>query len=69
MKTNTADLSKELKKYFGFSTFKGQQEEIIKNLLEGKDIFVLMPTGGRSHTPTQNSTVTVPLHTCIAVTN
>lgn len=46
MKTNTADLSKELKKYFGFSTFKGQQEEIIKNLLEGKDIFVLMPTGG-----------------------
>ncbi|MDN5578253.1 MAG: DNA helicase RecQ, partial [Chryseobacterium sp.] len=40
------DLSKELKKYFGFSTFKGQQEEIIKNLLEGKDIFVLMPTGG-----------------------
>ena len=46
MKTNTADLSKELKKYFGFSTFKGQQVEIIKNLLEGKDIFVLMPTGG-----------------------
>ncbi|MCQ4034591.1 DNA helicase RecQ [Kaistella montana] len=46
MKTNTADLSKELKKYFGFSTFKGQQEEIVKNLLEGKDIFVLMPTGG-----------------------
>ena len=46
MKTNTADLSKELKKYFGFSTFKGQQEEIIKNLLDGKDIFVLMPTGG-----------------------
>ncbi len=46
MKTITADLSKELKKYFGFSTFKGQQEEIIKNLLEGKDIFVLMPTGG-----------------------
>ncbi|AYO57429.1 DNA helicase RecQ [Chryseobacterium sp. 6424] len=46
MKKNTADLSKELKKYFGFSTFKGQQEEIIKNLLQGKDIFVLMPTGG-----------------------
>ncbi|MCP2038747.1 DNA helicase RecQ [Chryseobacterium sp. HSC-36S06] len=46
MKTKTADLSKELKKYFGFSTFKGQQESIIKNLLEGKDIFVLMPTGG-----------------------
>ncbi|TXF79030.1 DNA helicase RecQ [Chryseobacterium sp.] len=46
MKTHTADLSKELKKYFGFSTFKGHQEEIIKDLLEGKDIFVLMPTGG-----------------------
>ena len=46
MKTKNADLSKELKKYFGFSTFKGQQEAIIKNLLDGKDIFVLMPTGG-----------------------
>ena len=46
MNTISADLSKELKKYFGFSKFKGQQEEIIKNLLEGKDIFVLMPTGG-----------------------
>lgn len=46
MNTNNADLSKELKKHFGFSTFKGQQEEIIKNLLAGEDIFVLMPTGG-----------------------
>ena len=46
MKTKNADLSKELKKYFGFSTFKGQQEAIIKNLLDGEDIFVLMPTGG-----------------------
>ncbi len=46
MKTKNADLKKELKKYFGFSKFKGQQEEIIENLLEGKDIFVLMPTGG-----------------------
>lgn len=35
-----------MKKYFGFSTFKGQQEQIIDNLLNGKDIFVLMPTGG-----------------------
>ena len=48
MKTKNADLSKELKKYFGFSTFKGQQEAIIKNLLDGKDIFVLMPTGGEN---------------------
>lgn len=46
MKTNTADLPKLLKKYFGFSTFKGHQEVIIQNLLDGKDIFVLMPTGG-----------------------
>lgn len=35
-----------LKKYFGFTSFKGNQEEIIKNVLEGKDAFVLMPTGG-----------------------
>ena len=46
MNTKNTDLSKELKKYFGFSKFKGQQEEIIKMLLNGKDIFVLMPTGG-----------------------
>ena len=35
-----------LKKYFGFDTFKGNQEKIIKNVLEGRDTFVLMPTGG-----------------------
>ncbi len=35
-----------LKKYFGFDTFKGNQELIIKNVLEGRDTFVLMPTGG-----------------------
>jgi ATP-dependent DNA helicase RecQ len=40
------DLSKELKKYFGFSAFKGQQEQIIQSLLDKKDVFVLMPTGG-----------------------
>lgn len=40
------DLSSELKRYFGFDTFKGHQEAIIRNLLDGHDTFVLMPTGG-----------------------
>lgn len=40
------DLTEALKKYFGFSTFKGQQELIISTLLNGNDVFVLMPTGG-----------------------
>ena len=35
-----------LKQFFGFNSFKGNQEVIIKNLLEGKDTFVIMPTGG-----------------------
>jgi ATP-dependent DNA helicase RecQ len=39
-------LAKELKKYFGFDTFKGNQEQIIQNVLNGNDTFVLMPTGG-----------------------
>ena len=46
MNIQNTDLSKELKKYFGFSKFKGQQEEIIKTLMKGDDVFVLMPTGG-----------------------
>lgn len=40
------DLHNQLKKYFGFDGFKMNQEAIIENLLKGKDIFVLMPTGG-----------------------
>lgn len=39
-------LTKYLKKYFGFDTFKGNQEIIIRNVLKGNDTFVLMPTGG-----------------------
>lgn len=39
------DLKSALKKYFGFETFKGIQEDIIKNVLNGKDSFVIMPTG------------------------
>ena len=42
-KTN---LTECLKRYFGFDTFKGDQEAIIRNVLDGNDTFVLMPTGG-----------------------
>lgn len=40
------NLKKELQKYFGFDGFKGDQEDIIKSILSGKDTFVIMPTGG-----------------------
>ena len=43
--TNT-DLHSSLKKYFGFSKFKGLQEDVIQNILSGNDTFVIMPTGG-----------------------
>lgn len=39
-------ITQALKKYFGFETFKGNQERIINSLLDGRDTFVLMPTGG-----------------------
>lgn len=40
------ELTESLKRYFGFDTFKGNQEDIILELLNGRDTFVLMPTGG-----------------------
>ncbi len=44
--TEKINLTEQLKRYFGFDTFKGDQEAIIRNLLDGNDTFVLMPTGG-----------------------
>ena len=44
--TEKRNLTEALKKYFGFDKFKGDQEQIIQNLLDGNDTFVLMPTGG-----------------------
>ena len=44
--TGTINLNEQLKHHFGFDSFKGEQEAIIRNLLEGNDTFVLMPTGG-----------------------
>ncbi len=40
------NLIRQLKYYFGFDKFKGDQEAIIRNVLDGNDTFVLMPTGG-----------------------
>ena len=46
MNPNEIDIHKELKKYFGFSQFKGLQEQVIKSLLNHENTFVIMPTGG-----------------------
>ncbi|MBQ6063703.1 MAG: DNA helicase RecQ [Prevotella sp.] len=46
MAKNQINLTEKLKHHFGFDKFKGDQEAIINNLLEGNDAFVLMPTGG-----------------------
>ena len=46
MITDELTLTQALKLHFGFNTFKGNQEAIIASLLEGRDTFVIMPTGG-----------------------
>jgi ATP-dependent DNA helicase RecQ len=46
MNSKEVDLHEALKKYFGFTQFKGLQEPVIKSIIEGHDTFVIMPTGG-----------------------
>jgi ATP-dependent DNA helicase RecQ len=46
IETDTNELLDTLKSFFGFDKFKGNQEKIIRNVLDGKDTFVIMPTGG-----------------------
>src|SRR5574344_110004 len=43
---NSQFLAEQLQKHFGFDRFKGDQEKVIKSVMEGNDTFVLMPTGG-----------------------
>ncbi len=43
---NQINLTEQLKKHFGFDSFKGNQESVISEVMQGKDAFVLMPTGG-----------------------
>ena len=46
MEVTHEQLVEALRTYFGFDTFKGNQEAIIRNVMNGHDTFVLMPTGG-----------------------
>ena len=46
MNSNEIDIHKELKKYFGFSQFKGLQEKVIDSIVKKNNTFVIMPTGG-----------------------
>ncbi len=45
-KYDNIDLGVELKRIFGFTQFKGYQEKVVKDILQGKDVLVIMPTGG-----------------------
>lgn len=46
MRAHEIDLYKELKKYFGFTQFKGLQEQVVTSIISGNNTFVIMPTGG-----------------------
>ena len=46
MNQDKIDLYGPLKKYFGFNKFKGLQEQVVSSIVQGKDTFVIMPTGG-----------------------
>lgn len=46
METSNISLQDSLKKFFGFSQFKGTQQQVIESILDGNDTFVIMPTGG-----------------------
>ena len=59
-KVDDYSLNELLKKIFGFDSFKGNQEPIIKNLLDGKDTFVIMPTGGGKSMCYQLPAITSP---------
>ena len=64
---NKTELTKALKEHFGFDKFKGQQEAIIQNVLDGHDTFVLMPTGGGKSLTYQVPTMTSD-GLCIVIT-
>jgi ATP-dependent DNA helicase RecQ len=46
MKTTIMSLDEALKEFFGFDSFKGMQRDVVQSVLDGKDTFVIMPTGG-----------------------
>ena len=46
MVSTQVNLKAALNKFFGFDSFKGEQESVIQNLLSNKNTFVIMPTGG-----------------------